>query len=271
MTATTQTTLRTGDGGSVGYRTLGSGPGVVVVGGALRSSEDYLPLARALAGVHTVHLLDRRGRGLSSPQPAGWTLRTDAEDLRAVLEATGARAAFGHSFGGLVVLDALRAGADLDRVVLYEPALPGEPLPTGWMRPYEQHLAAGDLRAAFAEFLRGSGGAPAVVSRLPRWYLRLVLCIAFRGAGWRRLAPLLGPNLAEHREIGRQTGWAPLHTHARVLLLNGGRSAHPVGVEDLGRLVLGVETLTLPGLDHFGPEGRTAARVADAVTTRAAP
>lgn len=43
------------DGTKIAYRTIGAGPGVIVVGGALRTSEDYLPLARALADLSTMH------------------------------------------------------------------------------------------------------------------------------------------------------------------------------------------------------------------------
>ena len=56
------------DGTDIGVRVLGTGPAVVVLGGALRTVTDYLPLARAMAARFQVHVVDRRGRGLSGPQ-----------------------------------------------------------------------------------------------------------------------------------------------------------------------------------------------------------
>jgi pimeloyl-ACP methyl ester carboxylesterase len=55
------------DGAAIAYRSLGFGEGIVVVGGALSSGEDYLPLARELSESFAVHVVDRRGRGASGP------------------------------------------------------------------------------------------------------------------------------------------------------------------------------------------------------------
>jgi pimeloyl-ACP methyl ester carboxylesterase len=84
-----------------------------VVGGALRTAEDYLPLAGRLARSLTVHLVERRGRGASGPQGPDYALAKEVEDLLAVRAETGARLAFGHSYGGLVVLEAARSASTL--------------------------------------------------------------------------------------------------------------------------------------------------------------
>ncbi len=55
------------DGTMIGYRMIGSGPGLVIVHGGMRASQHYLPLAEALAGTYTVYIPDRRGRGMSGP------------------------------------------------------------------------------------------------------------------------------------------------------------------------------------------------------------
>ncbi len=197
---------RSADGTAIGYRTVGSGPGVVVVGGALRTAEDYLSLAATLAESCTVHVVDRRGRGASGPQGPRYSLRTEVDDLRAVLTETGARWAFGHSYGGLVVLETARTTSALERIVVYEPGVPCAPVPTAWMAPYRERLDAGDAYGAFAHFVRGSGGAPAVVAKLPHWYLRTALRVGLRGRAWRRIRPLLWANLAEHEQIAAQQG-----------------------------------------------------------------
>ncbi len=109
---------------------------MIVVGGALRTARDYLPLAGALAHhACTVHVVDRRGRGASGPQGPHYTLRSEAEDLLAVQAETGARLVFGHSYGGLAVLETARLSPVFDRIAVYEPGVPVGPVPSAWIRP----------------------------------------------------------------------------------------------------------------------------------------
>lgn len=264
-----QAAATSADGTTIGYRTLGSGPGLIVVGGALRDAEDYLPLAEALAKSCTVHVVDRRGRGASGPQGPRYSLQDEVEDLLAIHTETGARWAFGHSYGGLVVLETARMTEALDRIVVYEPGVPVAPVPTQWMEPYRERLNAGDPYGAFAHFIRGSGGAPAVVARMPHWYLRAVMRIGLRGRTWRRIRPLLWANLAEHEQIVTRQGHLDDYraVTAPTLVLTGDKS--PVASRnDFGLLqdtLPHVVVEPLPGLDHFGPEKKGAASVAQAV------
>ena len=55
------------DGTTIGYRRMGSGPGLVLVHGGMQASQNLMKLATALAEKFTVCVLDRRGRGLSGP------------------------------------------------------------------------------------------------------------------------------------------------------------------------------------------------------------
>nr|WP_277348858.1 alpha/beta hydrolase [Microbacterium sp. CFH 90308] len=238
-----------------------------MVGGSLRSAEDYLGLAAALASEFRVHVIDRRGRGRSGPQGSDYSLARELEDLLAVQQATGARLAFGHSFGGLVLLEAARVTDRFDRLVVYEPGVPVAPVATGWFEPYEQRLAAGDPHGAFVHFLRGAGGAPPILAKLPYWYLRLALRVGFRGESWRRMRPLLGANLAEHRVIAEQAGRVEdfQAVRADVLILSGGRSVAGTAeeLEVLAGILPAGEMAVLPGLDHFGPEAEPAPAVVD--------
>jgi pimeloyl-ACP methyl ester carboxylesterase len=254
------------DGTPISYRTTGTGPGLIVLGGALRTSQDYLPLASALAGSFTVHVVDRRGRGASGPQGEQYALDKEVDDLLAVQADTRARLAFGHSYGGLVVLETARSFPVFDRIAVYEPGVLADPAPTGWMAPYRERLAAGDPYGAFVHFMRGSGGAPAIVARMPYWYLRTVLRIGFRGASWQRMRPLLAANLAEHEQVaaryGRMAGLAAVT--APVLILCGARTPTGASPFEALRATLPDATLeTLDGLDHFGPEGKSAPVVAE--------
>jgi len=249
------------DGTTIAYRTFGEGPGLIVVGGALRTSEDYLPLAHALTGF-TVHVVDRRGRGESGPQGEDYSLRKEVEDLLAVRDATDARYVFGHSYGGFV---ALEAGDAFDRIAVYEPGLPSDPFPTAWMAPYRAALDRGDPRGALVHFVKGSGGAPRYLERVPDWYLRLMMRFVFRGDTWRRIVPLLEPCLAEHQQLAALQGRTPsFGVTVPVLVLAGSRSRgdfQPL-LDELKDATLDV----LPGLDHFGPEGKSAPVVAARVS-----
>ncbi|MDP9320918.1 MAG: alpha/beta hydrolase [Chloroflexota bacterium] len=87
------------DGTTIGYRRLGEGPGLIVLHGAMESSGSHLQLAEALAESFTVYLPDRRGRGMSGPYPARYSVSTDIEDMDALLAETGARYVFGRELG----------------------------------------------------------------------------------------------------------------------------------------------------------------------------
>ena len=111
------------DGTAIGYGTLGAGEGVIVLGGALRSGRDYLPLARELARSYQVEVIDRRGRGRSGPHGGRYGIEREVEDLLAVQAQTGATAVFGHSYGGLIALEAARASSVFSDVIAYEPGV----------------------------------------------------------------------------------------------------------------------------------------------------
>jgi pimeloyl-ACP methyl ester carboxylesterase len=255
------------DGTTIGYTSVGRGEPVLIVGGALRSAEDYMPLARELAGRFEVHVVDRRGRGLSGPFGDHYSMLTECEDLRAVQRATGATMAFGHSYGGLVVLEAAAVGLIFSRIALYEPAVSvAGSIPTMWLKRYAELLDAHDPRGAFAEFVRQSGHAPAVVSRMPTWYLRFVLRMAVRRRRWRTMEPLLAANAVEHTEVAKlENGSARYRSiTSPVLLLAGARSPRPQTevLRDLAEIMPDAMLEVIKGLDHNAPDEKAPAVVA---------
>ncbi|MEO3869540.1 hypothetical protein ABGB18_11970 [Nonomuraea sp. B12E4] len=150
-----------------------------------------------------------------------------------------------------------------DRMAVYEPGVPVAPVPTGWMPPCWERLAAGDPYGAFVHFIRGSGGAPAFMTKLPYGYLRFALRIGFRGPSWQRMRPLSEANVAEHEQIAAQQGRLAefAAVTASVLLLRGSRTARASRAEFDALPNATLETLN--GLNHFGPEGKTAPVVAE--------
>jgi pimeloyl-ACP methyl ester carboxylesterase len=111
------------DGTRIAYETSGSGPGLLLVDGALcqRSMGPARGLATELQGDFTVHAYDRRGRGESGPGNSPYEVEREVEDLVAVIEAAGGTAhVFAASSGAALALEAARRGAPIDRLVVYE-------------------------------------------------------------------------------------------------------------------------------------------------------
>jgi len=55
------------DGTTVGYRKMGSGPGIILMHGGADASQHFMELGESLSDNFTVYIPDRRGRGLSGP------------------------------------------------------------------------------------------------------------------------------------------------------------------------------------------------------------
>lgn len=266
------TVVSSADGTSIGYLTVGSGPGIIVVGGALRAAADYLPFASALAHRFEVHVIDRRGRGSSGPLGPDYSIEKECEDLLAVQRRTGATRVFGHSYGGLVALETAKLVSSFTDVAVYEPGVSvGHSIPTSWMGRYEQLLDKGDTRGAFAYFVQQAGHVPAVARHAPLLYWRAVLRIAIRSARWRRMEPLLIANLAEHAQVAAldSTVGSYAEIGAHVLLLGGSRS--PLwAIEPLHAIAQTVEDARvelLGGLGHNAPDEQAPGRVAERVLT----
>jgi hypothetical protein len=86
--------VRSKDGTTISYLSIGGGPSVLVLPGVLSMAADYAAFARALAEHFTVHTIERRGRGES-----------------------------GHSYGGLVALEVARNNTAFTKIAVYEPGV----------------------------------------------------------------------------------------------------------------------------------------------------
>lgn len=108
------------DGTTIAYDRLGSGPSVILVGGALCDRNALRPLADALASQYDVVTYDRRGRG-DSGDTGSYSVQREVEDIAALLNALGGTAAvYGHSSGaGLAVIAC--STLPFTKVVLHEP------------------------------------------------------------------------------------------------------------------------------------------------------
>ena len=154
------------DGTTIGYRQLGTGPGLVLVHGSGQSSQNFMKLAGALADAFTVVVPDRRGRGLSGPFGDAYGLQTECDDLRAIMAQTGAGFIFGLSSGAVICLRAALTVPEVLKAALYEPPLPvGGWSPAFWVDRYDEEVAKGDLGSAFVTAMKGTQSVPRFVPR----------------------------------------------------------------------------------------------------------
>jgi pimeloyl-ACP methyl ester carboxylesterase len=150
--------VRSEDGAAIHYLSMGGGPSVLVIPGALSMAADYTAFGQALAAHFTVHIIERRGRGRSSLQGDDYSMAKECADVRALQEKTGASFLVGHSFGGLVALEAARDNRALTKIAVYEPGVSiDRSIPMDWMPAYEQKLAERRHLDAFVAFSCGTG------------------------------------------------------------------------------------------------------------------
>lgn len=168
---TTTHTVTSADGTVIGYRQLGSGPGVILVHGGMQASQSFVKLAAALADTFTVYVVDRRGRGMSGGYGDHYSLTKDVEDIQALVNKTHAHYAFGLSSGAIITLESALMTPELQKVAIYEPPLPVDEQdpPDSWAASYEQNLAKDDLAAALVSVLKGTDDSP--LSMLPGFVL----------------------------------------------------------------------------------------------------
>ncbi|MBR0870137.1 alpha/beta hydrolase [Bradyrhizobium tropiciagri] len=147
------------DGSRIGYRTFGSGPALVLLHGGLQASQNFVRLAELLSDAFTVHVPDRRGRGMSLPCNA-IGLQREVEDVAALLSKTGARRVFGLSSGAILALQAAATSPAIEKLAVYEPPLPLESYRATFdemARGYEEAMRRNDLARAMLIVLKGTG------------------------------------------------------------------------------------------------------------------
>lgn len=160
------------DGTVIGYRQLGIGPGLVVLHGAMESSQSHRQLAEALADRFTVYLPDRRGRGLSGAYRTDHSLDSDVEDLGAVLAKTGAHHVFGVSSGAIISLQAALTLPAIHKAAIFEPPLLIDRASSrAWLARFDQEIAGGRIAAAMITGMKGAQMGPPMLNLMPRWLL----------------------------------------------------------------------------------------------------
>ena len=236
----------------------------MILHGSNESARSHTQLALALADAFTVYLPDRRGRGRSGPHQAGHGLRTEVEDLQAVLAGTGADQVFSVSIGGLIALEAALAGPAIRRLALYEPAIltaADKDRYAGWVPRFDEEISRGQVAAALITSMFGCDLAPPAFKIMPRWLLAAMTDAAMKkedrqavpgDATMREVAPTLryeGLLLAE--TAGTVSRYADV---AADVLLVGGDLKRPAflrpAFDALARTLPHSRQAVFPGLDH---------------------
>jgi pimeloyl-ACP methyl ester carboxylesterase len=194
-------------GASIYYRTQGSGPVLLIMGGGPSNADTLEPLASLLAGDFTVVTYDRRGYSRSHMDdpagPAGISRHSDdARQLIAEL-GCGPASVFGTSFGALIALElaATDPGA-IGTLIVHEPPL-GQMLAGGERQPFDLDLSsekdAGAALNAIAASVgvsrgRASGGpaAPPVPADVELFIRRDAPAIGGYRLDLARLLPMAG-------------------------------------------------------------------------------
>jgi pimeloyl-ACP methyl ester carboxylesterase len=124
-------TVQSKDGTTIVFDQTGTGPAVILVGGAMatRKFDGAVQLAEILAPQFTVIIYDRRGHGDSDDQPP-YAVAREIEDLAALInEAGGSALVYGHSSGAAVALEAAVSGLAITKLAMFEPPYVAEDSP----------------------------------------------------------------------------------------------------------------------------------------------
>jgi pimeloyl-ACP methyl ester carboxylesterase len=165
------------DGVTMHVRVGGKGPAVVLLHGFGDTGDMWAPLAAELARDHTVVVPDLRGMGLSSIPESGYDKKTQAADIRGVLNALKIEhsVVVGHDIGTMVAFAyASRYPERTDRLVVMDAPVPGIPpwndivrSPMLWHfdfgGPDMERLVAGRERIYLDRFWNEFAGTPAKV------------------------------------------------------------------------------------------------------------
>ncbi len=265
--ASTTGTIRSADGTVIGFCRMGRGPAVILLHGAGQTAENLRGLAGGLAGAFTVYVPDRRGRGRSGPYGQFHGLRTEIEDLSALLDATGARCVFGLSAGAVIAIETALTRPQIARLALYEPPLSFNGVQhASWVPRYEREMQAGKLGSALITVMKGTAGRTAF-RYVPRFVLAAPLDFAIRRTAGRpvpegKVSPRDLIAKVHYDAMTVMDAAGPLERFAAlgcaVLLLGGSRSAQNLtaSLDGLSAVLPGARRVTLPGAGHTAADNR---------------
>jgi pimeloyl-ACP methyl ester carboxylesterase len=185
------------------------------------------------------------------PRDASYSVETEVDDVLRVLEHTGSRVVFGHSYGGLIGLHVGMRQA-LDALIVYEPAvsLDGS-FDLGWLDAFRRQVDDHRFVSAMTTFLKGAQVLPFRATPL-LWAISVLLLF---GREERDLMPLTPAELDEIARLDSD-GSRYAGITSPTLFLGGVKSpAYVTGVlPRLAALLPKAEYTIVPDLDHNAPD-----------------
>ena len=164
MTTNTLQHVTSKDGTKIAVDVAGAGPAIVLVSGGSVDRGSNAGLAGALASAFTTYNYDRRGRG-DSGDTAPYAVAREIEDIEAVIELAGGHAhLYGSSSGAGLAFEAAAAGAQVDKLVLWEPPYNLDPAgrpPADSVEQLDRMIAEGRRGDAAAFFMADMVRLPA--------------------------------------------------------------------------------------------------------------
>lgn len=244
-------TVTSSDGTTIAYERAGTGPAVIIVGGAFNTRRSVGDIARLLAAHFTVYTYDRRGRGDStdggaSPASDADLMSREVADLAVLIGAIGGSAGvYGHSSGAVIGLEAAVRGLPVTRLAAYEPPMVAPDASVGspdeWRASIRAALESDDRDRAARLFLQGMGVPLPAMD-----YMALQ-------PGWPGMLSVAHTLPAEVAAVG--DGTVPAHRYAAVtvptLVVSGSDSAWAADVTaQLGAAIPGAKTVVIQGQGH---------------------
>ncbi|MGR2751960.1 alpha/beta fold hydrolase [Agromyces arachidis] len=256
------------DGAAIAYDREGSGPPVVLVGGAFQFRA-FDPTTKRMATLlaergYTVINYDRRGRG-ESAHDADMDLHHTLADLRAIVselerthELGEGVALFGNSSGGAIALAAAASGLPVTAIAAFEVPLGPEQGSEGgeFLAGLRERIAGDDPDAVVEYFMKGMP---------PEWLEQ-----AKASPSW-PLMVRIGPSLEADAE---SLAWAESAPHAELFgaitaptLVLVGEDGAPAemapAAEAIVRAIPNAERRTVPAVQHSWQPEDMAAAIAD--------
>ncbi len=243
-------------GAQLFYERSSNGPLLILIPGASGTGESFRPLAHHLISQYQVVTYDRRGFSrslLDGPQDYDHRLATDADDVRRLIEhlTDSPAIVFGSSSGAIVALEVLTQYPErVQTVVAHEPPvvllLPDA---AKWLAffdgVYDTYRKDGVPKAMhqFASLVVGSGDRQVIERAMTKRANEYTMTNA---AYW------MEHELRRYPRV--ELDLAALATHARQLVLAGGRDAQDKVSYQSNRVLarqLGREIVDFPG-GHLG-------------------
>lgn len=162
-------TVTSKDGTTIAYDQSGTGPALILVGGALAvgSQPGGDAFALELAPHFTVLNYDRRGRGHSG-DTLPYAVEREIKDIEALIDTAGGSAfLLGFSSGAVLALEAAnQLSSKVKKLALYEPPFivdDSHPVPDDYVAQLNAAIVAGRPGDAVEIFLTKAVGVPAEV------------------------------------------------------------------------------------------------------------